>query len=258
MGILLLLNGALICWLRGEAWWLWSAFLLVAVLLGAMRSGFYRDARLMREPLQTETLVALGVVSVCAILLALVSYGGKVDDEGWYEVVLSPLAPDSLRFTVGLAAVLLLAGMVRLLRPARIRPEPWTPEIRARLRGFGGAAPETADAAVFGEGGRGGLAFVKRGDIWLAIGDPVGEERDRISAIWRFRDLCEREGVDPAFWRVTPALLRVYGDIGLTVFPLAPPAPGEPQRYLACRAEKDLEKLMALLPAQEIASGGRR
>lgn len=258
MGILLLLNGALICWLRGEEWWLWGAFLLVAVLLAAMRSGFYRDARLMREPLQIETLVALGVVSVCAILLALVSYGGKVGDEGWYEVVFSPLAPDSLRFTVGLAAVLLLAGMVRLLRPARIRPEPWTPEMRARLRGLGGAAPETADGAVFGEGGRGGLAFVKRDDIWLAIGDPVGEERDRISAIWRFRDLCEREGVDPAFWRVTPALLRVYGDIGLTAFPLAPPAPGEPQRYLACRAEKDLEKLMALLPAQEIGSGGRR
>jgi phosphatidylglycerol lysyltransferase len=90
------------------------------------------------------------------------------------------------------------------------------------------------------------------------MGDPVGEERDRVSAIWRFRDMCNNAGVAPAFWRVTPALLRVYGDIGLTAFPLAPPAPGEPQRYLACRAEKDLEKLMALLPAQEIASGGRR
>ena len=252
MSILLLLNGALICWLRDDPWWLWGAFLLVAALVGAMRSAFYRDARLMREPLQPQTLAALGVVAVCAILLALVSYGGKVGDIGWYEVVLSPLAPDSLRFTVGLAAVLLLVGMARLLRPVKIRPEPFTPEVRARLRALGGAAPETADGAVFGEAGRAGFAFVRRDDVWLALGDPIGEERDRISAVWRFRDMCERAGVAPAFWRVTPALLRVYGDIGLTAFPLAAPPPGEPQRYLACRAERDLEKLVALLPAQEM------
>jgi phosphatidylglycerol lysyltransferase len=258
MSILLLLNGALICWLRDDGAWLWGAFLLVAVLVGAMRGAFYRDARLMREPLQPQTLAALGVVSVCAILLALVSYGGKVGDDSWLEVVFSPLAPDSLRFTVGLAAVLLLVGMARLLRPVKQRPEPWTPEVAARLSGAGGTVPETADGAVFGDAGRAGLAFVKRDGIWLAIGDPVGEERDRISAIWRFRDMCERAGVDPAFWRVTPALLRVYGDIGLTAFPLAPPAAGEPQRYLACRAEKDLETLMALLPAQEFPGGARR
>jgi uncharacterized membrane protein YbhN (UPF0104 family) len=251
MSILLLLNGALICWLRDDGALLWGAFLLVALLVGAMRGGFYRDARLMREPLQPATLAALGVVSVCAILLALVSYGGKVGDDSWLEVVVSPLAPDSLRFTVGLAAVLLLVGMARLLRPVKQRPVAWTPEVRARLRGFGGAAPEVADGAVFGDAGRAGLAFMRRDGVWLAIGDPVGEERDRISAIWRFRDICEGAGVQPAFWQVTPALLRIYGDIGLTAFPLAPPKAGEPQRYLACRAEKDLEKLMALLPGAE-------
>jgi uncharacterized membrane protein YbhN (UPF0104 family) len=258
MSILLLLNGALICWLREDGALLWGAFLLVALLVGAMRGGFYRDARLMREPLQPATLAALGVVSACAILLALVSYGGKVGDDSWLEVVASPLAPDSLRFTVGLAAVLLLVGMARLLRPVKQRPAPWTPEVRARLRGFGGAAPEVADGAIFGDAGRAGLPFVKQDGVWLAMGDPVGEERDRISAIWRFRDICERAGVEPAFWQVTPALLRIYGDIGLTAFPLAPPAAGEPQRYLACRAEKDLEKLMALLPGPESVSAPSR
>ena len=258
MSILLLLNGALICWLREDGALLWGAFLLVALLVAAMRGGFYRDARLMREPLQPATLAALGVVSICAILLALVSYGGKVGDDSWLEVVVSPLAPDSLRFTVGLAEVLLLVGMARLLRPVKQRPAPWTPEVRARLRGFGGAAPEVADGAIFGDAGRAGLAFMKRDGVWLAIGDPVGEERDRISAIWRFRDICERAGVEPAFWQVTPALLRIYGDIGLTAFPLAPPKAGEPQRYLACRAEKDLEKLMALLPGAEPISAPSR
>ncbi|WP_372616898.1 phosphatidylglycerol lysyltransferase domain-containing protein [Falsiroseomonas sp.] len=258
LGILLLLNGAVICWLREDPWWLWGAFLLVATLLAAMGSAFYRHPRLLREPLGAETLVAMGVVGGCAILLALVSYGGKVAAESWFEVVLSPLAPDSLRFTVGLAAVLLLIGMLRLLRPARIVPEPWSEEVRARLRRLGAAPPERADGAAFGDAGRAGFAFVQRDGIWMALGDPAGEEQDRVSAIWRFRDMCDRAGVDPAFWRVSPALLRVYGDIGLTAFPLGPPAAGEPQRYLACRAEKDLEKLLALLPQAEPVSGVRR
>ncbi|WP_270936282.1 lysylphosphatidylglycerol synthase domain-containing protein [Falsiroseomonas oryzae] len=256
--ILLLLNGVLICLLRQEHWAVTGGFALVAVLLAAMRSGFYRDARLMREPLAGGTLVPMAVVGFCAILLATVSYGGRVAEESWLEVVVSPMAPDSLRFTVGLAAVFLLVGMVRLLRPVKLRPEPWTEEARARLRALGGAAPAQADGAVFGEAGRAGFAFVKRDGIWMALGDPEGEERDRISAIWRFRDICERAEVDAAFWRVSPALLRVYGDIGLTAFPLDPPPPGEPQRYLACRAEKDLEKLLALLPAQEPTAGARR
>lgn len=257
VGVLLLLNGAVICALRNDPWWLTGAFLLVAVLLSAMRGAFYRDARLMREPMGAET-VPLAVVGICAIMLAMVSYGGKVSGESWLEVVFSPLAPDSLRFTVGLAAVLLLAGMVRLLRPARIRPEPWNPSVRARLKALGAMAPEMADGAVFGETGAAGFAFLKRGPVWLALGDPMGEERDRVSAIWRFRDMCDRAGVDPAFWRVTPALLRVYGDIGLTPFPLGAPAPGEAQRYLACRAERDLEKLLPLLPQTEQAAAARR
>jgi phosphatidylglycerol lysyltransferase len=258
LGILLLLNGVLICLLRQEPWWVSGALVLVAVILTAMRSAFYRDARLVREPLAGRTLLALATVGLCAILLAAVSYGGRVGDESWVEVVASPLAPDSLRFTVGVAAVLLLVATVRLLRPVKHRAADWTEETRARLRALGGTLPEHADGAVFGEAGRAGFAFVKRDGIWLALGDPAGEERDRISAIWRFRDICERAGVDAAFWRVTPALLRVYGDIGLTAFPLAAPPAGEPQRYLACRAEKDLEKLLALLPHPEAGGAARR
>ncbi|MGK7865665.1 lysylphosphatidylglycerol synthase domain-containing protein [Falsiroseomonas sp. E2-1-a20] len=249
-GIALLLTGALICWLRADGWWLWGAFLLVAGLLAAMRSAFYRTARLMTEPLAGSTLLPLVVVGLCALMLALVSYGGKVAGDSWWGVVVSPLAPDSLRFSVGLAAVLLLVAAVRLLRPARLKPVTWDAEVRARLKALGAEAPEIADGAVFGEAGRAGFGFVRRDGIWLALGDPAGEERDRVSAIWRFRDMCEREGVDAAFWRVGPGLLRVYGDIGLTAFPIGAPKPGDGPRFLACRAEKDLETLAPLLPGR--------
>ena len=246
--LLLLLNAAAVAWVRGESWWLWGSVLLIAALLASLRSAFYRDARLTREPLSDQALVPLVAVAVCGISLALVAYGGgRYSEESWWEVVLLPEAPSSLRFTVGLTGVLLLVGMARLLRPARLGVSAWGDSPRRRLRALGALAPVHADGAVFGEKERAGFAFLKRGRIWLALGDPAGERQDAISAIWRFRDVCERAGVDPAFWRVGPDLLRVYEDIGLTAVPLA--APGEEARhFLACRAERDLNALRQLLP----------
>jgi phosphatidylglycerol lysyltransferase len=246
--LLLLLNAAAIAWARGESWWLWGAVLLIAALLASLRGAFYRDARLIREPLSDQALVPLIAVAVCGITLALVAYGGgRFSEENWWEVVLSREAPASLRFTVGLAGVLLLVGMARLLRPARLGVVAWNDAARRRLRSLGALAPAHADGAVFGEKERAGLAFLKRDRVWLALGDPAGERQDAISAIWRFRDACERAGVDPAFWRVGPDLLRIYADIGLTAVPLA--APGEEAKlFLACRAERDLNALRQLLP----------
>ncbi len=257
-GVVLLLLGAVICWMRADAWWLWSAYLLVALMLAGLRPAFYRRARLVREPLAAESAIPLAVVAACALLLASVSLGGRVAEESWFEVVLSPLVPDNLRFAVGLAAVLLLIGVVRLLRPVRLRPEAWTGPTRARVKRLGAAAPELADGAVFGESGRAGFAFVKRDDVWLGLGDPAGEENDRISAIWRFRDMCDRAGVDAAFSRVGTGLLRVYGDIGLTAFAMETPRDGSAPRYLVCRAERDLQKLLPLLPQGEASTGARR
>lgn len=246
--LLLLLNGALVCWARGEAWWLWGGYLLLAGLLAALKGAFYRHARLTAEPLTGEAVMALLSVGACGITLALLAYDANVADDSWWEVVLSQTAPDSLRFTVGLAGVLLLVGMARLLRPARLAALAWGGAVRDRLRALGATPPTEADGAVFGERDQAGLAWISRPGVWLALGDPVGEREDAISAIWRFRDLCERAGVDPAFWRVGADYLRVYADIGLTAVPLAEPG-GEP-RFLLLRAERDLERLDSLLPPE--------
>jgi phosphatidylglycerol lysyltransferase len=239
-----LLSGALVAWLRGEPWWLTGGFVLLAGLLATTRPAFYRRARLLGEALDGETVAAVAALGLCALTLATVAYDGRFAEMSWWGVVLSDQAPHTLRFAVGLAGVLLLVAAFRLLRPARPPALPYGAATRERLAALGAMAPARADGAVFGEGGRAGLAFLRHEGVWLALGDPGGEERDRVSAIWRFRDLCERAGVDPAFWRVGPELLRVYADIGLTPFPLA----NEPSRFLACRAEHDLAALLPLLP----------
>ena len=244
--LLLLLNGALIVWLRGEEWWLIGAYLLVALLLVISRGSFYRRARVLAEAITAESAVALGAGVICALTLATVAYRGSVADQSWWDVVLSEDAPATLRFAVGIAGVLLIVAGTWLLRPARAMVLPWTPDIRARLAIWGARVPDGADGAVLGASGGAGVSFLRRDGVWLAVGDPAGEAQDRISAIWRFRDACERAGVDAAFYDVGPELLRVYQDIGLTAFPLTP----DGARFLACRPERDLSALLPLLPVR--------
>jgi len=247
----LLLTGALIAVVRGEPWWLGTLFLLVAGLLGTFRPAFYRRARLVREPLAAEALGPMVAVAICGITLALVAHDARIADTTWWEAVLSNEAPSSLRFTVGLTAVLLLVGLLRLLRRAPIDAAPWSAETRARLLALGAAAPETADGAVFSEEGNAGVGFRRLDGIWLALGDPAGPTREAMGAIWRFRDLCDRNGVEPAFTDIGDGLLRAYADIGLTTVP-TDPAPDGTARFVALRSERDIARLTPTLPAPRV------
>jgi phosphatidylglycerol lysyltransferase len=125
-----------------------------------------------------------------------------------------------------------------------------------------GASPEQAvsahaDGLVLGEAERAAILFRRLDGVLLGLGDPAGEASDRVSAIWRLRDLAQQEGMDAAVWRAGPDLLKVYGDLGLTALPLGPddlPVPAsdgdtKPARhYLVCKAERDLKMLLPLLP----------
>ena len=105
------------------------------------------------------------------------------------------------------------------------------------------------------------------GELGGGLGDPAGEETDRVSAIWRLRDLAAQEGLDAAVWRAGPELLHIYGDLGLTALPLdddgllMPEGSGDEtisaRHYLACVAERDLGILLPVLPrlAQAVKAG---
>ena len=106
---------------------------------------------------------------------------------------------------MALAVVLALIAIWRLLRPGKVRWLPWDAAARQRLALLGGTIPPArADGVVLGEAERAGIPFRRCGRVLLGLGDPMGAEGDRVSAIWRLRDLAQQEGLDPAFWRAGP------------------------------------------------------
>jgi lysylphosphatidylglycerol synthetase-like protein (DUF2156 family) len=231
---------------------------VVVMLVAPLRRCFYRHASLLSGPLDTSSAISLFALVIC--LLALAGTRPRVhllSNNAWWAVVMSRDLPNSLRLTVALAVVLALIAIWRLLRPGKVRWLPWDAASRQRLALLGGTIPPArADGVVLGEAQRAGIPFRRCGRVLLGLGDPTGAESDRVSAIWRLRDMAQQEGLDPAFWRAGPGLLKVYGDLGLTPLPLGPDGlplsetqegAAEVRQYLVCVAERDLTILLPML-----------
>ena len=243
---------------QGDALWIPAVLVLSAVLVAPFRDAFYRHARLLTGTLQADVLVPLIALAVCVVALAAFEpQVRRLSENSWWEIVLSPDLPNSLRMIMALAVILAVLAILRLLRPGHVAWLPWKGEGRLRYAALGADPPAEADGLVMGEAGRSGIAFRRLGRVMLGLGDPVGAPSDRISAIWRLRDLAAQEGLDPAVWRAGPELLKVYGDLGLTALPLGPDGQLLPEsegeapsssHYLCCVAERDLVTLAPQLP----------
>ncbi len=269
--IALLLLGAAFTVAQSEPIWIPVVLVLAAVLIAPYRTAFYRHARLLAGPLQASTALPLFTLVVCVLALATFERHVRwLSDNSWWEVILSPEVPNSLRASVAATVLLGLGAMWRLLRPRRVTWAPWGTDERLRYAQLGAIPPVAADGIVWGEAERAGVPFRRMGRTLMALGDPAGADSDRISAIWRLRDLAQQEGREPAVWRAGRSLLKVYAGLGLSALPLdaagqpvdasedlEPPGPGHSpsDMFLVCMLERDLPTLLPLLATLPPAEG---
>ncbi len=248
--------------------WMAGVLVLAMLVLAPFKPSFYRHARLFSGKMRPATAVSLLALVVCVLALAVSERRLRLNpdadyaDDSWWQIVISPDVPNSLRVTVALTVAVALIAIWRLLTPARVTWLPWGTEARARLARLGALPAGGADGLVWGEAELAAIPFRRLGRVMLGLGDPVGIESDRVSAIWRLHDLALEEGLDPAVWSAGSRLLKVYGDLGMTALPLGPDGQPFPEakdggetprsdRYLVCIAERDLTALLPLLPDLE-------
>jgi uncharacterized membrane protein YbhN (UPF0104 family) len=261
----LLVLGAAFAATQDNRLWVAGILVLTTLLLAPFRGCFYRHAHLMTGPLQPGSALTLAVLGLCLFSLAMTRpHTRLLQNNAFWAVIISRELPNTVRLAVAIAVLLGLTAIWLLLRPGRVRYLPWDSSARQLLLGLGAGAGQAADGVVLGESARAAIPFRRCGRVLLGLGDPVGEETDRISAIWRLRDLAQQEGLDAAVWHAGPELLKVYGDLGLTALPLGPdglPVPESEgdtpvaEQYLVCKAERDLNLLLPVLPS--LAKGVR-
>jgi uncharacterized membrane protein YbhN (UPF0104 family) len=256
--IALLLTGAVFVVLHGGLPWVAGVLVLAAALIAPFGRNFYRHANLLTGKLRAGTVLPL--VTLIACVMALASFEPKLrwlDANAFWAVILSPDVPNSLRTSLAGVVALALVALWRLVRPGRVEWLRWNAVTSARFAALGAEPPALADGLVWGETGRAAIAFRRLDTLLLALGDPAGDRDDRVSAIWRLRDLARQEGRNPAAWQAGRGLLGTWGDLGLTALPLGADgmpsgeeegAPGpHAERFLVCQAERDLPRLLPLL-----------
>jgi uncharacterized membrane protein YbhN (UPF0104 family) len=254
--IVLLLSAAAFTFVETTRVWIPAVLVLATFVLAPYRTAFYRHARLLAGPLDVSTAVPLLALVICVLMLSGFEHRVHgIASRSWWEIILSRDTPNALRFNVAATVAAGLIAMWGLIRPGRIRWSPWNAGARLSYAALGGDPPVVANGLLWGEAGRAALPFRRLPRVLLAIGDPIGAESDRISAIWRLRDLAEQEALHPAAYRAGRAFLKVYRDIGLTAVPLGPdglPVPDldetHAMEFLVCRTERDLAFLLPLLP----------
>jgi uncharacterized membrane protein YbhN (UPF0104 family) len=264
--ILLLVVGAAFTATQVNRLWVAGILVLTTLLIAPFRACFYRHARLLSGPLQPGGALTLAVLGCCLFELAVTrAQTHLLQNNAFWMVILSREVPGTVRLAVAISVLLGLTALWLLLRPSRVHFLPWDGAAQQLVRGWGDGLDQAADGVVLGESSRAAIPFRRCGRVLLGLGDPVGDPTDRVSAIWRLRDLARQEGLDPAVWQAGPDLLKVYGDLGLTALPLGsdglplPESEGDTplaSQYLVCVAERDLNMLLPVLPA--LAKGLRR
>lgn len=240
--VVLLLVAAAATFVEGVRWWVPTMLLAATALIAPFRRAFYRHVHLTSDPFDLAASLPLLALVLCVITLSAFEHHVRgLADQSWWAVVASPQAPNALRLSLALAVGLGILAIWQLLRPGRVRLDAWTGETRQRFQALGGAVPAIADGLLWGEAGDAAMPVRRFGHLVVALGDPAGAALDRVSAIWRLRDLATQEGATPAVWRGGAALLAVYADIGLSPVPM----PGTAENYALCRTERDLNLLLA-------------
>ena len=210
--------------LKGLDWEEALALALIMVPLLLTHREFYRRASLLTEPLSPRWLVAVAIAVFASIWVGLVAYQEvPYQNELWWQFAFDASAPRMMRASLVAVLGLGIVATLRLMQPSR-RPAPLPAAedlIRARRvveqsdNVSGNLALLGDKSLLFSDSGQGFIMYGVSGRSWIAMGDPVGPVEESAELVWRFRELCDRQGGRCAFYEVAGETLPVYVDADL-------------------------------------------
>ncbi len=202
---------------------------VLALVMWSSREHFYRQSSIWDQALTPRWIAAVGVAAAAAAWLGFFAFKGVAfRNDMWWQFTFDADAPRFLRASVGIASVLLLVLVARLLRAAPHVPQPASESVLDSIAPIVAAAPRAnANLAFLGDksilvsdSGRSFLMYCVHRSNWITMGDPIGDPSEFESLLWRFRDEADRAGDAAVFYQVGPQTLHLYVDMGMSLFKL--------------------------------------
>jgi phosphatidylglycerol lysyltransferase len=201
-------------------------FVMLMMLLPS-RHHFYRKASLISQRFTVGWITAIILVLLCSIWLGIFSYKHiDYSNELWWRFTLFGKASRFLRATVGAIGAALVFGLMSLLRPGPAKPlSPNVDDLRTAHSIIQGSPRTYANLALLGDKAllfnHNRTAFLMygiEGRSWVALGDPVGPEKDIKELAWHFHDMADRYDGWTVFYEVYGQHIDIYLDFGLNLF----------------------------------------
>ena len=236
--IMLILAGILVSLLKGFDYEEAITLSVMLLLLIPSHRHFYRKSSLLNEPFTPMWILSIAIVILSTVWLGFFSYKYVAyRSDLWWSYSLHGDAPRFMRGLVGLAAALLIFGVIRLLKvsPPRIEAETDLNLVKDILKRSGNSSSNLAllgDKQFFLNQQK--TAFIMYGierRSWIVMGDPVGEESEFQELIWKFRELCDRFGGRIVFYEIGKENLNNYLDMGLTIVKIGESAKVELSKF---------------------------
>lgn len=226
LSMVLLGTGAVFSVMKGldyeEAAWLG----LVMLALRMSRRHFQRRSNLLAVPFTVEWFSAILLAAGASLWLGLFLHKHiEYSDALWWQFEWSGDASRFLRAEVGMAVLLMLYGVARLLRPKRPGTavsgldnlDRLVPIVQAYPRAYAHLALMGDKELLFSADGGGFIMYGSARRSLIAMGDPVGTSAQKAELAWSFRELCHRQAAHTVFYQVCPEELPIYLDLGLTI-----------------------------------------
>jgi phosphatidylglycerol lysyltransferase len=224
--IILLAAGVVLSLLKGLEYREALVLLGMLMVLLPSRHHFYRKASLVSQRFTVGWIAAIILVLLCSVWLGFFSYKHiEYSNELWWRFALFGKASRFLRATVGAVGTALFISLMKLLRPAAAKPLPPNvddfKDAHSIIQGF---AKTYANLALLGDKGllfnedrTAFLMYGVEGRSWVALGDPVGPEKDMREMAWRFHDMADRYDGWTVFYEVYEQNIDIYLDLGLSL-----------------------------------------
>jgi phosphatidylglycerol lysyltransferase len=200
---------------------------LIAVLLFALRSAFYRSSDLTElrpSPRWLATVLAGVVAAICSASSAIGTSTTPTNSGGSSRSTAMPALPARQRRRRRDPDL----GRDRGAHP----PAPGTVRtgsIDDDVRRLVASSPRSqANVAflgdkkfVFAADRRACLMYGRFGRSWISMGDPIGDPSAAPDLIWRLRELADQAGGRAVYYAVGPTNLPTYLDMGFSVLKIA-------------------------------------
>lgn len=228
--VALLLLGACFSILKGIDYEEAAVCIGVATLLFLGRRWFYRQGGALSGAFQPSEILAVGLAGAVSVWIGLMTFRNVTyHDSLWWDFHYHGDASRFMRATLGAAAAVLLVIVYRFIhRPFEIEAPPTATDL-ARAKSLVDASDRVESHLaligdkrfLFSERGDGFVMYGVQGSSWIAMGDPVTQDRDVASAlVWRFKELVDRHAGVPVFYQVSSDLLPHYLDAGFQMVKL--------------------------------------